>query len=342
MARITIPEGAGGELVQVWSLSPELGGAVGNLSAAVYGDRLVSPRVREVARMRIAQINGCNVCLQWRFPEMADRGVTEELYEHVEDPANGDYSEQELLAIEYADKFALDHRSIDDAVLRPPARRVHRRRDRRAHRDDRQLARVRSLPGRARRRRGVRLGATDRRRHPGEGGRLMARVALPGEGSDLERVWSLSPELGAAVGQLASKVGGKGLALSWRVREAARMRIAQINGCNICMAWRVPVAGEARRRRGALRSRRGSRARRLLGAGGVGDRVRRQVRARPPLARRRVLRPHEGRVHRPGDLRAHGVHRRLGRVRTHDRGARPRRGVRVVARRGRQLRVCAR
>ena len=69
----------------------------------------------------------------------------------------------------------------------------------------------------------------------------MARVDLPGEGSDLERVWSLSPELGAAVGQLAAKVGGKGLELPWRVREAARMRIAQINGCNICMAWRVPA-----------------------------------------------------------------------------------------------------
>src|SRR6476661_859028 len=107
MARINVPEGAGGELVQVWSLSPELGAAVGNLSAAVYGDRLVSPRVREVARMRIAQINGCNVCLQWRFPEMADRGVTEELYAHVDDPDAG----------EYAEKFALDHRSLDDAFF---------------------------------------------------------------------------------------------------------------------------------------------------------------------------------------------------------------------------------
>jgi alkylhydroperoxidase family enzyme len=114
MARITVPEGDGGELVQVWSLSPELGGAVGNLSAAVYGERLVSPRVREVARMRIAQINGCNICQEWRFPEMADRGVTEELYAYVDDPANGDYSEQERLAIEYADKFATDHRSLDD------------------------------------------------------------------------------------------------------------------------------------------------------------------------------------------------------------------------------------
>jgi alkylhydroperoxidase family enzyme len=114
MARITVPEGDGGELIQVWSLSPELGAAVGTLTAAVYGDRLVTPRVREVARMRIAQINGCNVCLAWRFPEMAERGVTEALYEHVDDPGAGDYSVQERLAIEYAEKFALDHRSLDD------------------------------------------------------------------------------------------------------------------------------------------------------------------------------------------------------------------------------------
>jgi len=117
MARITIPEGEGGELYQVWALSPELGATVGALSAAVYGDRLVEPRVREVARMRIAHINGCNVCQEWRFPEMAARGVTEELYAHVDDPDAGDYSTQERLAIEYAEKFALDHRSLDDAFF---------------------------------------------------------------------------------------------------------------------------------------------------------------------------------------------------------------------------------
>ena len=117
MARIDIPEGEGGELVQVWALSPELGAAVGGLAAAVYGDRLIEPRVREVARMRIAHINGCNVCQEWRFPEMADRGVTEELYAHVDDPDAGDYSTKERLAIEYAEKFALDHRSLDDAFF---------------------------------------------------------------------------------------------------------------------------------------------------------------------------------------------------------------------------------
>jgi AhpD family alkylhydroperoxidase len=117
MARITVPDGPGGELVQVWGLSPELGGAVGNLSAAVYGERLVAPRVREVARMKIAQINGCNVCMDWRFPELADRGVDEALYEAVAEPEAGSYSAQELLAIEYAEKFAVDHLSIDDAFF---------------------------------------------------------------------------------------------------------------------------------------------------------------------------------------------------------------------------------
>ena len=46
---------------------------------------------------------------------MAEQGVDEELYAHVEDPEHGDYSDQERLAIEYAEKFALDHLSIDDA-----------------------------------------------------------------------------------------------------------------------------------------------------------------------------------------------------------------------------------
>ena len=79
----------------------------------------------------------------------------------------------------------------------------------------------------------------------------MARVALPGEGSDLERVWSLSPELGAAVGQLASKVGGKGLALPWRVREAAPA-CASRRSTAATSAWR----GGCRRWRSTASTRR--------------------------------------------------------------------------------------
>ena len=46
---------------------------------------------------------------------MAEQGVTESLYAHVSEHGHPEYSEQERLAIEYAEKFALDHLSIDDA-----------------------------------------------------------------------------------------------------------------------------------------------------------------------------------------------------------------------------------
>ena len=91
---------------------------MGTLATYVGGKGIALPwRVREAARMRIAQINGCNVCMAWHVPALARHGVDEALYAHVDDPAAGEYSEQELLAIEYADKFALDHRSIDDAFF---------------------------------------------------------------------------------------------------------------------------------------------------------------------------------------------------------------------------------
>jgi alkylhydroperoxidase family enzyme len=55
--------------------------------------------------------------MAWRVPSLARHGVDEELYAHVEAPDGGDYSAQERLAIEYAEKFALDHRSLDDAFF---------------------------------------------------------------------------------------------------------------------------------------------------------------------------------------------------------------------------------
>jgi alkylhydroperoxidase family enzyme len=88
---------------------------VQDLSIAVYANSILSPRVREAARMRVAEINDCLVCQRWRVPELADHGVTEELYAHVSEYAtHEEYSEAERLAIEYAERFALNHKSIDD------------------------------------------------------------------------------------------------------------------------------------------------------------------------------------------------------------------------------------
>ena len=61
VARIDIPTGDGGEAVQVWSLRPEMGRAVSKLSQAVYHQSILPVRVREAARMRIAQLNDCPI-----------------------------------------------------------------------------------------------------------------------------------------------------------------------------------------------------------------------------------------------------------------------------------------
>jgi alkylhydroperoxidase family enzyme len=117
MARLELPDGDQPEIVRVWGLRPEMGEAVQRLSYAVYSQSALPARVREAARMRIAQINDCAVCRGWRIPELAEQGVDEELYAHVADPDAGDYSAQERLAIEFAERYALDHRSLDDAFF---------------------------------------------------------------------------------------------------------------------------------------------------------------------------------------------------------------------------------
>jgi alkylhydroperoxidase family enzyme len=61
MARIDLPDGDGPEIARVWALRPELGGAVGSLSNAVYRKSELPGRVREAVRMRIAQINECPI-----------------------------------------------------------------------------------------------------------------------------------------------------------------------------------------------------------------------------------------------------------------------------------------
>jgi alkylhydroperoxidase family enzyme len=49
---------------------------------------------------------------------LAREGVTEEMYAHVaEYRGREDYSEREKLAIEYAERFALEHLAIDDAFF---------------------------------------------------------------------------------------------------------------------------------------------------------------------------------------------------------------------------------
>jgi hypothetical protein len=59
MARINVPDGEGLEAHRMWKLAPHMG--AGAMSEAVYVKSSLSVREREVARMRIAQLNQCVV-----------------------------------------------------------------------------------------------------------------------------------------------------------------------------------------------------------------------------------------------------------------------------------------
>jgi AhpD family alkylhydroperoxidase len=113
--RIDVPLGDGGDAVQVWSLRPEMGRAVTRLVDAAYNQSMLPVREREAARIRIAQLNACPVCLNFRAASVMSQGITEDFYRHVGDHEQmPEYSQRERLAVEYAERFALDHLSIDD------------------------------------------------------------------------------------------------------------------------------------------------------------------------------------------------------------------------------------
>ncbi|MDA0370109.1 MAG: hypothetical protein ACO39Y_03255 [Ilumatobacteraceae bacterium] len=61
MARIDVPEGDGLEAHRIWQLAPHMGAGMAAMSEAVYVRSSLSIREREVARMRIAQLNQCVV-----------------------------------------------------------------------------------------------------------------------------------------------------------------------------------------------------------------------------------------------------------------------------------------
>ena len=61
MARLDVPEGEGMEASRVWKLAPNLRDGMTAMSQAIYEKSSLPIREREVARMRIAQLNECHV-----------------------------------------------------------------------------------------------------------------------------------------------------------------------------------------------------------------------------------------------------------------------------------------
>jgi AhpD family alkylhydroperoxidase len=118
MARLEVPDGPGGEAAMIWTLRPQLGDMVERMIRGAYQQSILPPDERELARMRIAQINDCVACSDFRAPSVLEAGVAAELYENVAAYAtHPGYTARQRLAIEYAERFAIDHGAIDDTFF---------------------------------------------------------------------------------------------------------------------------------------------------------------------------------------------------------------------------------
>lgn len=114
---IDIPEGKD-PIGYVWAeMVPGIGVAAAGFSLAVYEHTTLGLREFEAARLRIAQINGCLFCLDWRTDRNGEK--VEESFE--EDVTNWrtteNFDDRTRLAAEYATLYATDHHSLDDVFF---------------------------------------------------------------------------------------------------------------------------------------------------------------------------------------------------------------------------------
>jgi alkylhydroperoxidase family enzyme len=79
---------------------------------------VLGARLKELVRLHIATLNGCRTCASARLsPELV--AETEALGALGSEPGGlGTLSEQEQIALDFAERMALDHHSITDADVR--------------------------------------------------------------------------------------------------------------------------------------------------------------------------------------------------------------------------------
>ncbi|MET7302659.1 carboxymuconolactone decarboxylase family protein [Embleya sp. NPDC005575] len=111
---IDIPENKD-PIAYVWAeMVPEIGIAASTFSMKVYDASNLGLREFEAARLRIAQINGCIFCLDWRTERDGEKvedgfdvAVTEWRTTEI-------FDDRTRLAAEYAERYAVDHHNLDD------------------------------------------------------------------------------------------------------------------------------------------------------------------------------------------------------------------------------------
>lgn len=104
--------------VRIYAHRPELAQAFLAFGKALREERVLPDRLVELVRLRVAFWNQCRSCMATRYGEAFRDGLTEELVCSLERPEEAeDLTEAERAALAFADRFATDHLSIDDATF---------------------------------------------------------------------------------------------------------------------------------------------------------------------------------------------------------------------------------
>ena len=104
-------------LMRFFAHRPELAEGLMQMGGALKTQRLLSNRLTELVRLRVAFFNQCRSCMAIRYTDGLNDGVTEDLVCSLEKPAEApDLTPAEKAALRYAELFATNHLAIDDAV----------------------------------------------------------------------------------------------------------------------------------------------------------------------------------------------------------------------------------
>jgi AhpD family alkylhydroperoxidase len=103
--------------MRVLANCPAIAKGVARFALALRASRTLPERLFELVRLRIAFHNQCRSCMAIRYRNAVKDGVDEGVVCSLEKPMEAaDLSSAERAALDFADRFANDHLSIDEAT----------------------------------------------------------------------------------------------------------------------------------------------------------------------------------------------------------------------------------
>ena len=104
--------------IGVYAQIPEIAAAYAAFTTTLRTKGVLPRRLVELVRLRVAFHNQCRSCMAVRYRDAAGEEVDETLVCQLADhQIAGDLTDAEKAALNFADKFANEHLSIDDAVI---------------------------------------------------------------------------------------------------------------------------------------------------------------------------------------------------------------------------------